>query len=758
MANQLKAQKKKKKSLPEFKKYVKRFWIFNISAILFVFLLFFSISIGLFGFMPSFEELENPQSNLASQIYSADGVLLGTYFIENRSNIHYEDLSPNVVKALLATEDIRFESHAGVDYRGVARAIIKTMLLQDRAAGGGSTITQQLAKNLFPREPNASKLQLIITKLKEWVTAIRLERNYSKQEIMAMYLNTVDFGSHAFGVNSAAATFFGTTPDSLKLEEAATLIGLLKAPTWFSPVRNYDRSLGRRNVVISQVEKYGYITKAERDSLMELPIDLSKYQIRDHQAGMATYFREYLRKFLVDWSKTTLKPDGTPYNIYRDGLRIHTTIDSRMQRHAEEAVAEYLSNELQPQFYNHWKGWRNAPFDRQLNDDDIDRLIKLSIRRSDRYHSLKRQGIAEDSIMKVFETPIPMSVFTWEGSVDTVMSPLDSIWHHKHFLHSGLMAMEPNTGHIKAYVGGINYRHFQFDHVKIMRRQVGSTFKPFVYVLAMQEGEFSPCTKVPNVPVTFELFDGSKWTPRNASDAREGEMVTLKWALANSINYVSAYLMKRYSPQAVVQIARKLGVKSPIEEVYAVCLGTPDLTVSEMVGANSAFVNKGIYVEPIFVTKIEDNNGNIIETFLPERQEAMSEETAYLMVELMKGVVESGTSVRLRFRYGLNNPIAGKTGTTQNNSDGWFIGMTPDLVTGVWTGGEDRSIRFRTITFGQGAHMALPIWAIFMQKVYDDETINISKGDFGPPPAGLRVETDCNKYNQQKETFEETIL
>ncbi len=757
MPNKVKT-KKKVKAKPNIKKYIRGFWIINASVAALVVLLFFFISIGLFGFMPSFEELENPQSNLASHIYSADEQLLGTYFIENRSNIHYEDLSPNIVKALLATEDIRFESHAGIDYRGVARAVIKTILLQDRSAGGGSTITQQLAKNLFPRNPDASKLQLIITKLKEWVVAIRLERNYSKQEILAMYLNTVDFGSHAFGIKSASATFFGKTPDALKLEEAATLIGLLKAPTWFSPVRNYDRSLGRRNVVIGQLHKYGFISEHERDSITQLPIDLSSYQIIDHRAGLATYFREYLRKQLVEWSKTTMKPDGTPYDIYRDGLRIYTTIDSRMQRYAEEAVEEYIGGELQKQFFNHWKGWRNAPFDRQMSDSDVQRLINLSIRRSDRYHSLKRKGWEEDSIIANFNEPVRMSVFSWEGSIDTVMTPLDSIWYHKHFLHSGLMAMEPQTGHVKAYVGGINYRHFKFDHVKIMRRQVGSTFKPFVYTLAMQEGEFTPCTKVPNVPVTFRLHDGQTWTPRNASDAREGEMVTLKWALANSVNFVSAYLMKRYSPQAVVQIARKLGVKSPIDEVYAVALGTPDLTVYEMVGANSAFVNKGIYVEPIFITKIEDNNGNIIETFVPKTQEAMSEETAYLMIELMKGVVESGTSVRLRFRYGLNNPIAGKTGTTQNNSDGWFIGMTPELVTGVWTGGEDRSIRFRTITYGQGAHMALPVWALFMQKVYADKSLDISKGDFEKPASGLRVETDCDKYHRQKKQTQETLL
>ncbi|MDD3878084.1 MAG: transglycosylase domain-containing protein [Bacteroidales bacterium] len=736
------------KSPSKAKKYIKIFWLSCLITFIIPILLFILISLGAFGFMPSFEELENPKSNLASQIYSADGELLGTYYIENRSNVNFKDISPNVINALIATEDIRFEDHSGIDFRGLGRVFVKNFIFRKKSAGGGSTITQQLAKNLFPRKPKASKIELVITKFKEWVTAIKLERNYSKQEIAAMYLNVVDFGSHAFGIKSAAATFFGKDPSVLTIEEAAVLIGLLKAPTWFSPVRNYDRSIARRNVVLGQMQKYNFITETELDSISELPINLSKYQVKDHHSGLATYFREYLRKQLIEWSKTALKPDGTPYNIYKDGLKIYTTIDSRMQKYAEEAVSEYMGNELQPQFFNHWKGYKNAPFDRMLSDEDVQRLIRLSVKRSDRYISLKAQGVSEDSINVIFNTPIPMTVFSWKGDLDTIMSPLDSIWYHKHFLHTGLMAMEPKTGFVKAYVGGINYRFFQFDHVKISKRQVGSTFKPFVYTLAMQEGEFSPCSKVPNVPVTFEMFDGSRWTPKNSNDAREGEMVTLKWALANSVNYISAYLMKRYSPQAVVQIARKMGVTSPIDEVYSICLGTPDLTVYEMVGAYSTFVNKGVYVEPIFITKIEDKNGNIIQNFLPKTQEAMNEETAYLMIELMKGVVESGTSVRLRYRYGLTNPIAGKTGTTQNNSDGWFIGLTPDLAAGVWTGGEDRSIRFRSINFGQGAHMALPIWALFMKKVYADRTINISQGDF-EKPENLSIETDCNTYEQQ---------
>jgi len=744
----------KKKDSSDAKKYIKYFWIFSAGIFFLIILLFTLISLGLFGFMPSFEELENPKSDLASQIYSSDNVLLGTYYIENRSNVNYSEISPNVINALVATEDIRFEEHSGVDFKGVFRAIVKNMILFDKSSGGGSTITQQLAKNLFPRKSNASKFEIVLIKLKEWVTAIKLERNYSKQEIIAMYLNTVDFGSHAYGIKSAAATYFGTSPDSLKVEEAAVLIGLLKAPTWFSPVRNKERSLGRRNVVLAQMVKNHSLTKAQFDSISKRPIDISKFRVTDHQTGLATYFREYLRMQLLDWCKTKVKPDGSNYNLYMDGLRIYTTIDSRMQKYAEEAVTEYLGKELQPQFYDHWKGYKNAPFDRRFTEEDIKKLLKLSIRRTERYQAMMRDGASEEEVTKAFNTKVPMTVFTWKGERDTVMTPLDSIKYYKFFLNLGMMSMDPATGYVKAYVGGINYKHFMYDHVKLSRRQVGSTFKPFIYTLAMQEGEFSPCSKVPNVPVTFEGADGNKWTPQNSNDAREGEMVTLKWALANSVNYVSAYLMKHFSPQAVIQIARKMGVTSPIDEVPAICLGAADLSVYEMVGAYSTFANKGVYMEPIFVTRIEDKNGNVIESFTPKTQEAMSEETAYLMIELMKGVVESGTSVRLRYKYNMTNPIAGKTGTTQNNSDGWFMGITPELVTGIWVGGEDRSVHFRSITFGQGAHMALPVWAIYMKKVYADKKLHISQGDFEKPTTPLKVETDCDKYEQQKNAKE----
>ncbi|MFO7978285.1 MAG: transglycosylase domain-containing protein, partial [Bacteroidales bacterium] len=484
------------------------FWGAFLASILLIFLLLFSISIGWWGFMPSFEELENPKSNLASEIYSADGALLGTFYIHNRSNVEYDEISPNMINALLATEDIRFHSHSGVDIRSVFRVIIRNILAGQRSAGGGSTISQQLAKNLFPRQQNPGTLDLVIIKLKEWVTAAKLERNYTKNEIIAMYLNTVDFGSHAFGIKSAAKTYFNNTVDSLKVEEAAVLVGLLKAPSWYHPVRNPERAIQRRAVVLHQMARYQYISPEQYDSLNQLPLDMSQYSIQDHHTGLATYFREYLRKELTAWSSTRQKPDGTDYNIYRDGLKIYTTIDSRMQQYAEEAVAEHMGKTLQPEFFKHWKGYTNAPFGQDLTPEEIKQLMDNSVKRSDRYLSMKQEGLSEDSIRTAFRTPIPMEVFSWEGDIDTLMTPLDSIRYYKHFLNTGLMAVEPQTGHVKAYVGGINYSHFKYDHVTQGRRQVGSTFKPFLYTLAMQEGEYGPCTQIPNTPVTFDLPEG----------------------------------------------------------------------------------------------------------------------------------------------------------------------------------------------------------------------------------------------------------
>ncbi len=665
--------------------------------------------------------------------------------------MEYEELSPNLVKSLLATEDIRFHNHSGVDVRSIMRVIFRNILGGQRSAGGGSTLSQQLAKNLFPRQENPSTAQIVIIKLKEWVTASRLERNYTKEEIIAMYLNTVDFGSHAFGIKSAAKTYFNTFPDSLKAEESAMLVGMLKAPSWYHPVRNPERALLRRNVVLSQMARYGFIAPEQYDSIRELPLDMSEFQVQDQNTGLATYFRDYLRQELVEWSHTRTKPDGTNYNIYRDGLKIYTTIDSRMQRHAEAAMAEHMGGYLQQEFLDHWQGYSNAPFGSDLSQEEIRRLMNNSMRRSDRYRYLRRNNVSEDSIRKNFNTPVNMRVFSWEGDIDTVMTPMDSIRYYKHFLNTGIMSVEPQTGFVRAYVGGIDFRHFKYDHVTQGKRQVGSTFKPFLYTLAMQEGEFGRCTKVPNTPVSFELHDGTIWTPKNSTDRREGEMVTLQWALANSINYVSAYLIKRYSPHALIRLVNNMGITDPMDPVPAISLGTPDISVHDMVGAFSSYANKGIHITPSFVTHIEDSNGNLVESFIPQQNEVMNEQTAYLMLELMKGVVKSGTGVRLRFTYELNNPIAGKTGTTQNNSDGWFIGLTPDLVTGVWVGAEDRGIRFREIRLGQGANTALPIWAKYMKRLYADDQVDISMEDFEPPLGDIQFETDCEKVEEEEE-------
>ncbi|HRS53828.1 MAG TPA: PBP1A family penicillin-binding protein [Bacteroidales bacterium] len=731
-----------------FKKYVKRLWIYYFLFWLLLFLLFFTISIGGLGPIPSFEELENPRSNIASEVYSNDGVLLGKYYIENRSNIHFKNLPDNAIKALLATEDIRFYKHSGVDIKSLLRVIGKNIIAGHRSSGGGSTITQQLAKNLFPRKKNRTFIETVIIKFKEWVTAIKLERNYTKEEIIAMYLNTVDFGSQAFGIKSAAKTYFNKEVDSLKIEESAMLIGLLKAPTYYNPVRNPQNALKRRNVILNQMKRYKFITAEYYDSISQIPIDVSQYKIQDQNVGLATYFREYLRNVLIKWCENHKKSDGTSYNLYKDGLKIYTTIDSRMQKYAEEAVAEHLGKELQNEFYKHWKGFKKAPFDNRLSDDDIQKLLYMSMQRSERYYNLKRQGLPENKIKEIFNTPTPMTVFSWKKEIDTIMSPMDSIKYYKWFLLAGFMAMEPQTGYVKAYVGGINYKYFKYDHVVLAKRQVGSTFKPFVYTIAMQEKEFSPCSKIPNVQVSFDLPNGTKWEPKNSSKYKNGEMVTLKEALANSINWISAFLIKRYSPAAVIKIAKKMGITSHIPEVYSICLGTPEISLYEMVGAMNTYANKGVYIKPMFITKIEDKNGNIIETFVPETHEAMSEETAYLMIELMKGVVESGTGARLRSKYGLTNPIAGKTGTTDNNSDGWFMGITPNLVSGVWVGCEDRSVHFRSTALGQGANMALPIWALFMKKVYADGKLGVkTTDDFEKPKKPLSVEIDCNKYN-----------
>ena len=760
----------KKKNLNE-NDWVKWFWKWFIISLFLIALFFAALSLGWLGFMPSFEELENPKSKLASEVISADQKLLGSFYLENRSNIHYSELSPWLVKALIATEDFRFEKHSGID--GIALLRVFKGMITGTNKGGGSTITQQLAKNLFPREQHYTIFGTGFSKLKEWITAIKLERNYTKEEIVALYFNTVDFGSLAYGVKSAAKTYFDKTPAELNIQESAVLIGLLRAPSYYSPVRNKVRSKKRREVVLSQMLENGYITEKQYDSVRVMPLDMSAYTLQDHNSGLGTYFREYLRtammagkpekdnydspdEYMADsirwlrdpaygWVSKNKKADGTYYNLYKDGLKIYTTINSRMQKYAEDAVTDHMANDIQPAFFKHWKGNSHAPFD--LSDPkEIKMLLNSAKKRSDRYRSMKKAGLSNDSIDLAFKTSIPMRVFSWKGDIDTIMSPMDSIKYHKWFLHAGLMSMEPQTGYVRAYVGGINFRFFKYDHVVVARRQVGSTFKPFVYTVAMQDGQMYPCSQVPNVQYSIEA-NGKLWSPSNSSHYKEGQMVTLKEALANSINWISAYLIKRFSPQAVIKIARKMGIFSPLPAVPSICLGTPDISLYEMTGAMSTFANKGIFVQPLFITRIEDKHGNVIASFVPRQDEAMNEETAYMMVGLMKGVVESGTGSRLRGKYGFTNPIAGKTGTTQSNSDGWFMGLTPDLVTGVWVGGDDRTIRFRSTALGQGANMALPIWALYMKQVYNDAQLQLTKGDF-ERPEGLKEDYfNCTTFD-----------
>ena len=740
-------QKKKK-----FFNYITKFWLLYLIGLGLVVLLFYDVVSEFFGPLPTFKQLENPQTNLASEVISSDGVLLGTYYIENRSNVTYRQISPNLINALIAIEDVRFEEHSGIDERALLRVIYG--LITGKHKGGGSTITQQLAKNLFPRGQHLNKLQLVIRKFQEWVTAIKLERYYSKEEIIAMYLNTVFFGHNSYGIKSAAKTFFNKTPDSLNLQESALMAGVVNLPTHYSPILHPENALKRRNLVLHQMFKYGFINRETLDSVQRLPLGVENFGVLNHNAGLARYFREYLRKQMKIWCKSHFKSNGKAYDLYKDGLRIYTTIDSRMQRYAEEAVAEHLGNDLQPTFYKHWQGHPDAPFvfkgDSIQVRHQVQNILEQAMHRSQRFKKMKRAGIPVDSIKMSFEQPVHMKVFSWHGTVDTVMTPMDSIRYYKFFLQAGLMSMESTTGFVRAYVGGNDYRFFKYDHVTQAKRQVGSTFKPFLYTLAMQEGEYSPCYKVPNISYSVPQPNGKYWTPHNADTKRIGEEVTLKWALANSNNWISAWLIRRFSPQSVIQMARKMGVTSPIPAVPSIALGVADLSLYEMVGAMNTFADKGVYIKPVFVTKIEDKNGNVLERFVPKKTEAMSEVTAYKMIKLLEGVVESGTGIRLRYKYGYRNPIAGKTGTTQNQSDGWFMGITPKLTTGIWVGAEDRSVHFRTIKLGQGANMALPIWAIYMKKVYADPSLGISKSDdFTKPLKNIDVEFDCGKYDKK---------
>lgn len=704
-------------------------WLIILSPFIFIFSLVSLASFEFFGPLPTFDQLENPQNNLATEIISADSIVIGKYFFENRTSAVREDIPEQFINALLSTEDIRYRDHSGIDVRALFRAVYGVFSGKGQS-GGASTITQQLAKMLFTKQP-ASGLDRVKQKLKEWVISAKLERRYTKDEILLMYLNRYDWVNNAVGIESASRVYFNKSPKNLNIQESAMLVGMLKNSALYNPNRRIELTQRRRNTVLSQMNKYSFISDTLYDSLVRLPVVLD-FKKASHNSGLAPYFREYLRGEMKKWCSTKMKSDGGSYNLYTDGLKIYTTIDSRLQKFAEEAVETHISD-LQKVFYNHWEGYTNAPFPEDFEPEQIDEIIDMAMRRSVRYKRLKSQGKTIEQIRKIFNTKTEMKLFSWNGKRDTILSPRDSLVYSKYFLHSGLMSMQPKTGHVKAYVGGINYENFQYDHVTSGKRQVGSTFKPFLYSLAIQEG-YDPCFQVPNVPVVFDKYKWrleKDWTPKNSgSEELEGLTLSLKYGLANSINTVTAYIMKQFGPHAVVDLAKKIGVKSKILAVPSLCLGTFDLSVYEMVGAYSTFSNKGVWVEPIFVTRIEDKNGVVLERFIPESNEAMSEKTADIMVRLLQGVVDgvyspaakkrSGTGVRLRYKYGFKNEIGGKTGTTQNQSDGWFMGITPNLVTGVWTGCDDRSVHFRDIAYGQGANMALPIFAEYMQRVYAD--------------------------------------
>jgi len=730
-------------------KFVKLTWLIIWGPFLFLFILVSLISFELFFDLPSVEELQNPKSNLATVIYSSDLKTLGKYYSENRVNVKYYELDKDLVDALIATEDVRFREHSGVDARALGRAIFGAVR-GSSSSGGGSTLSQQLAKMMFPRQ-KLNKFSMIIRKMKEWVIAARLEKNYTKDEILTLYLNKFDFLNQAVGIKSAAQIYFNRSQDSLEIQQAAMLIGMAKNPSLFNPIRKEEAALQRRNVVLMQMVVNGTLTREKYDSLKQLPLGIV-YRPEDHNDGPAPYFREYLREhFLKEWCANHINPEtNKPYNIYKDGLRIYTTLDSRMQQYAEEAVNEHMTD-LQKAFNKECKIKKNAPFAWNVNKEQIENIMMSSMRRSDRYRSLKDSGLSKEEIYANFQVPVKMTVYSLRGDIDTVMSPWDSIRYYKSFLHTGFMAIEPSSGYVKAWVGGVNHKHFKFDHVKVGRRQVGSTFKPFVYAMAIDNG-LSPCHQVPNVRTCITTADGKEWCPDNSDgDKGTGKMITLRKALAGSVNYVTAWVMKQYGPDAVISLVRRLGITAPIDPVPSIALGTPDISVFEMVAANAAFANKGTYIQPTFITRIEDKNGKVLEEFFPTSDEVMSEEKAYVMIQLMRGVVDGGTGARLRSKYKLTNEIAGKTGTTQNNADGWFMGLTPELVAGCWTGGEDRSIHFNSTAEGQGASMALPIWGKFFQKVYADSKLKVSKAGF-PRPANMGdIELDCTKYDQDSQ-------
>lgn len=757
-------KKTKTKVVEDFSKYIRWFWILFSTGILLGLLVFLLASWGVFGEMPDHTQLENPKTNLATQIFSSDGKTIGNfYFKDNRTPVTYDELSKNLVDALIATEDARFHDHAGIDARGTLRAFT---FLGKR--GGASTISQQLARQLFIGV-RSKDIDKYTQKIKEWVIATRLERQYTKEEIIAQYFNIYDFGNFGDGIKSAASIYFDKTPLELSLKESAMLVGMFKNSSLYNPLRNPVGVKNRRNVVLAQMHKYGYINKNVKDSLQKTELDV-KYTPQSHDAGIATYFREHLKKFMKNWIKNNPKPDGSEWNLYNDGLKVYTTIDSRMQRYAEDAVLQHMPR-LQAEFFHQNTPRRNptAPF-LEMTKGAIDTLMQRAMSRGERWRIMKKAGKSEKEIRASFYKPTKMRVFKWEdgkpSEVDTIMKPIDSMRYVKSFLHTGMMSMDPLTGHVKAWVGGLNFKHFKYDHVEQGKRQIGSTFKPFVYASAIDQLHLSPCDELPDTPYCIEKFkygNPEEWCPKNATE-KYGGMRTLKNALANSVNTVTARLIDRVGPQTVVDLAKKLGVTSEVLPVPAIALGASDLSVYEMVGAYSAFANKGVYTKPVLVTSIEDKNGTILYQVKPEIRVVLNEETAYVTVKLMEGVTEGGSGTRLRHNYSVNkaefkeiitgypyeftNPIAGKTGTTQNQSDGWFMGMVPNLVTGVWVGAEDRAAHFRTITYGQGASMALPIWGLYMKSCYADETLNISQEEF-EKPLNLSINVDCSKVKEK---------
>ncbi len=749
---------------------IRTLWAFLVASVLTAGLGFYAINEGWIGYMPPIEDLQNPINRFATQVISADGKVMGTwnYNRENRIIVDYTQLSPSLVQALVATEDVRFYEHSGIDFYALGRAVVKRGILRQKSAGGGSTITQQLAKQLYS-ETAHSVMERLLQKPIEWVIAVKLERNYTKDEILTMYLNYFDFLHNAVGIKTASNTYFSKEPKDLTPTEAAVLVGLCKNPSYYNPVRHPDRSLERRNVVLGQMKKAGYITEADFQKYSAEPLNL-KFHVADHKDGVAVYFRDFLRRYMMakkpslsdypswnmvkyhidsinwetdplyGWCNKNLKKNGDPYNVYTDGLRVHTTIDSRMQEYAEQAAREHVVKYLQPAFDKENKGHKNSPYSGSISQDQLNKILMRSVRQSERYRLMKNAGATEDEIMKSFRTKTEMSVFTYHGEKDTIMTPLDSIRYYKSFLRMGFMSICPQNGHVKAYVGGLDFTHFAYDMAMEGRRQVGSTIKPFLYSLAMENG-FSPCDLAPNVQQTY-MVAGRPWTPRNSGHARYGEMVTLKWGLQQSNNWISAYLMSKLSPQAFVSLLREYGIRNPeIHPSMALCLGPCEITVGEMVSAYTAFVNHGIRAAHMFVTRIEDNEGNVITQFQPRMNEVISEESANKMLYMLKAVVDGGTAGRLRHKYGFTAELGGKTGTTNNNSDAWFMGLTPTLVSGVWVGGDDRDIHFASMAMGQGATMALPVFALYMQKVYKDKQLGYNEKAVFDLPLGYNP---CN--------------